>query len=85
MRRKFCVTVLSTPAQRYRTDGGEWRKALNAVLSEHTVEYEDIGGGSGGTEAENDYEVVVENELGEHRLMLVLRQAGYNARLWGRS
>lgn len=85
MRRKFCVTVISTPAQRYRQDGGAWRKGLTAVLGEHTVEYVDIGGGSGGTEAENDYEVVVENELGEHRLMLVLRQAGYDARLWGRS
>lgn len=85
MRRKFCVTVLSTPAQRYREDGGAWRRALWAILAEHTVECEDIGGGSGGSEAENDYEVVVEHELGEHRLMLVLRNAGYNARIWGRS
>lgn len=85
MKRKFCVTVISTPAQRYRADGGAWRQGLLAILAEHTVQCEDIGGGSGGNEAENDYEVVVENELGQYRLMQVLQRAGYKANLWGRS
>lgn len=83
--RKFCVTVESTPPQRYREDGGVWQRTLKSVLSEHTTSLENIGGGSGGLVAENDFEVTVENELAEHRLMLVLQQAGYTARIWGRS
>lgn len=80
---RFCITVTSTPDQRYRTDGGVWRKGLDAILSEHTTHRADIGGGSGGDVAENDFEVEVENILGEHRLFMVLERAGYTVRKWG--
>jgi hypothetical protein len=80
---RFCITVQSTPAQRYGSDGGVWRKQLDAILSEHTTIRRDIGGGSGETTAENDFEVEVDNILGEHRLFMVLERAGYTVRKWG--
>lgn len=82
---EFCITITSTPHQRYREDGGTWRGRVEALLSEHTARWEDIGGGSGGGVADNDYEVLVDNTLGEHRLLRVLEQAGYQARKWATS
>jgi hypothetical protein len=79
---EFCITVESTPYQRYREDGGQWRSGLEAILSEHTARWDDIGGGSGGEIAENDYEVLVDNILGEYRLFMVLDRAGYKVRRW---
>jgi hypothetical protein len=79
---QFCITVQSTPHQRYREDGGVWRNQMESILSEHCA-WDDIGGGSGGDIADNDYEVTVDNILGEHRLLMVLERAGYKVRKWG--
>jgi len=79
---QFCITVQSTPVQRYGQDGGGWRAGLESILSEHTSRWDDIGGGSGGLFADNDYEVLVDNILGEHRLFMVLERAGYKVRRW---
>jgi hypothetical protein len=79
---EFCITVQSTPKQRYGQDGGAWRSGLESILSEHTARWDDIGGGSGGDIAENDYEVLVDGISGEYRLLNILDQAGYKARRW---